>query len=70
MSVDEDIEAARITVVADVNGIKVPYPLPQPDVCKGLTNAECPLQKGQAVSFTTSMRISPFYPKVGHLQSI
>ncbi|KAG5887403.1 hypothetical protein JTB14_024602 [Gonioctena quinquepunctata] len=51
-------------VEATVAGLKVNFPLPQKDVCRGLTNAMCPLVKGEAISYRLSLALPSFLPQI------
>lgn len=44
--------------------IHMKYPLPQQNACLGLVNAECPLDKGEHVTYKLKMPVEKFYPKV------
>ncbi|XP_011305854.1 protein NPC2 homolog [Fopius arisanus] len=59
-----DAEALKPVVKAKALGITVDYPLPEQDACKSLVNGECPLEKGELVSYGLRMPILKAYPKV------
>ncbi|XP_076235158.1 NPC intracellular cholesterol transporter 2 [Calliopsis andreniformis] len=56
------------TLKPDVNiqlgDMHIKYPLPQQNACLGLTNARCPLDKGEQVTYKLKMPVEKFYPKV------
>lgn len=48
-----------------VGGVALPYPYPEPDACKSLTNGACPLKKGDKPTYNLKMPISDDYPALG-----
>ena len=62
--VTENTKSLKPVVDVMFGTTHVKYPLPQQDACKGLTNAECPLEKGQHVTYKLQMPIEKFYPKI------
>ncbi|XP_001600875.2 NPC intracellular cholesterol transporter 2 homolog a-like [Nasonia vitripennis] len=63
-SILEDTRALKPRVRATVLGMTVNYPFPQKDACSTLTNAKCPLEAGEDVTYQLSMPISKMYPKI------
>lgn len=59
-----DIDSLK-TVVKGRIGFWVPFPLDQPDACKG--SVTCPLKAGQEYTYKLSLPIKNFYPKVSSL---
>ncbi|XP_059163712.1 NPC intracellular cholesterol transporter 2-like [Physella acuta] len=59
----DDTAALQSKVFGIVEGIPVPFPLPNPDGCKdsGIT---CPLVKGQSYVYTSSFKVLDTYPKI------
>ncbi|KAI4498898.1 hypothetical protein M0802_006073 [Mischocyttarus mexicanus] len=50
----------RVTVF----GVTSDYDYPHPDACKDLVNGECPLEKGEEVTYSLSMPILKIYPAI------
>ncbi|XP_015179260.1 PREDICTED: protein NPC2 homolog [Polistes dominula] len=48
----------RVTVL----GVTTDYNYPYPNACKDLVNGECPLEKGEEVTYSLSMPILKVYP--------
>ncbi|OXU19473.1 hypothetical protein TSAR_003137, partial [Trichomalopsis sarcophagae] len=63
-SIPEDTKALKPRVRATVLGATVNYPFPQKDACSTLTNAKCPLETGEDVTYQLSMPILKSYPKI------
>lgn len=61
---EHDIKAMKAKVLAVALGVQTNYPLPTPDACQGLINAECPLDKGEEVTYQFEMPILQSFPKV------
>ncbi|XP_015120673.1 NPC intracellular cholesterol transporter 2 [Diachasma alloeum] len=59
-----DTDDLKPIVKARALGITVNYPLPEQDACKSLTNGECPLEKGELISYGLKMPILKAYPNV------
>ncbi|XP_033217227.1 NPC intracellular cholesterol transporter 2 homolog a-like [Belonocnema kinseyi] len=58
-------EALKPKVKAYVlDSITVDYPLGQKDACETLTNAECPLDESEEVTYALHMPVLPSYPKI------
>lgn len=51
-------------MVATVFGRKFDYPISPSNGCLSLTNAECPLDKGEVVTYRLSLPIQSTYPEV------
>lgn len=63
-SADGDAEQLKTRVMVTVFGNKTPYPYPQPDACKSLAKGECPLEKGDELTYELRMPISINYPPI------
>ncbi|XP_015585122.1 NPC intracellular cholesterol transporter 2 homolog a [Cephus cinctus] len=59
-------DTAKLTprVRATVLGLTVNYDIGQENACDTLTNAECPLDKGEEVTYALSMPVLESYPKL------
>ncbi|XP_063982037.1 NPC intracellular cholesterol transporter 2-like [Diachasmimorpha longicaudata] len=57
-----DTDDLHPKVLVKVAGFTIDYPLPEQDACKSLTNGECPLEKGELVSYGLKMPILKMYP--------
>ncbi|XP_015514133.1 NPC intracellular cholesterol transporter 2 homolog a-like [Neodiprion virginianus] len=51
-------------VKAIVLGLSISYDIGQEDACETLTNAECPLDAGEEVTYGLSMPVLASYPKL------
>ncbi|XP_029043830.1 NPC intracellular cholesterol transporter 2 homolog a-like [Osmia bicornis bicornis] len=51
-------------VDVELGKIHQKYPLPQQNACRDLDKSECPLNKGDTVTYKLKMPIEKFYPKV------
>ncbi|XP_014605049.1 PREDICTED: protein NPC2 homolog [Polistes canadensis] len=58
--------AAKLTprVRVTVFGVTTDYDYPHKDACKDLVNGECPLEKGEEVTYSLSMPILKAYPRL------
>nr|KAG5700889.1 hypothetical protein BaRGS_012296 [Batillaria attramentaria] len=46
-----------------VAGLPVPFPVENPDACKG-SNVTCPLQSGKTYTYSSVIYVSPSYPQI------
>ena len=60
----EDLTEIKTVAQALALGVETIYPLPNDDVCSCLTNGECPLDKGEEVTYKLIMPILTSFPKV------
>ncbi|XP_043681498.1 NPC intracellular cholesterol transporter 2 homolog a-like [Vespula pensylvanica] len=51
-------------VIVTVFGVTTEYDYPRPDACKDLVNGECPLEKGEEVTYSLLMPILKIYPNI------
>ncbi|XP_047366452.1 NPC intracellular cholesterol transporter 2-like [Vespa velutina] len=63
-TVTADTAVLKPQVKVTVLGITTEYEYPRPDGCKDLINGECPLEKGELVTYTLSMPILKIYPNI------
>ncbi|XP_031825466.1 NPC intracellular cholesterol transporter 2 [Nomia melanderi] len=54
----------RPVVDVQIGNAHSPYPLPEQNACKSLANGECPLDKGEVVTYKLKMPIEKIYPKI------
>ncbi|XP_014674257.1 PREDICTED: epididymal secretory protein E1-like [Priapulus caudatus] len=52
-----------IVVYGVIAGVKVPFPFPQPDACRG-SGVTCPVQPGSEYTWQSSMSVDPSYPSM------
>ncbi|XP_076659785.1 NPC intracellular cholesterol transporter 2 [Halictus rubicundus] len=57
-----DTKTLTPKVNAQVGSINTPFPLPEKNACKNLIDAECPLDKGEVVTYKLSMPVRKIYP--------
>ncbi|XP_030760222.1 NPC intracellular cholesterol transporter 2 homolog a-like [Sitophilus oryzae] len=50
--------------VATADGVTLDYPLGQDDACDGITNAVCPIEKGELVNYKYSMDVPNIFPEI------
>ncbi|XP_054010408.1 NPC intracellular cholesterol transporter 2 homolog a-like [Hylaeus anthracinus] len=60
----ENTKTLKPVVDVQLGEIHMKYPLPQQNACKDLTNAQCPLDKGETVTYHLNMPVEKAYPKV------
>ncbi|KFM63622.1 Epididymal secretory protein E1, partial [Stegodyphus mimosarum] len=58
-----DSESVRTVVHGTVNGISMPYPVPNPDACES-GNLDCPLETGKQYSYLREVEIRNTYPSM------
>ncbi|XP_033231948.1 NPC intracellular cholesterol transporter 2 homolog a-like, partial [Belonocnema kinseyi] len=58
---DKNINNVNAVVTGIINGIRIPFPLPNPDGC---TSLPCPLDQGVPYTYTASLPVSQMYPKI------
>uniref|UniRef100_A0A0A9Y6S6 Epididymal secretory protein E1 n=1 Tax=Lygus hesperus TaxID=30085 RepID=A0A0A9Y6S6_LYGHE len=58
------VTSMKVKVNAYAMGATVAYPLPNDDVCAGLTDAECPLDDGELVNFQLLFPVLDSFPAV------
>nr|WHU50415.1 Niemann Pick type C2 protein [Grapholita molesta] len=67
ITIDFTPSVAAADITTEVHGVimnlPVPFPLPQPDACKG-SGLNCPLKAGVPVNYVTSLPVLKSYPKV------
>lgn len=61
---DQDVERLDAVVTAYALGIVLDFPLKQKNACKALTNAECPLDKYELVTYRLELPVDKSYPSV------
>ncbi|KAK4876502.1 hypothetical protein RN001_009008 [Aquatica leii] len=61
----ELIDTLQAKILANVGGLNVPYPLPQPDACKALSNTHCPLEVNEPAQYKLEMPILSIFPEIG-----
>nr|XP_033337163.1 NPC intracellular cholesterol transporter 2 homolog a-like [Megalopta genalis] len=54
----------RPEVDVQIGNGHVKYPLPEQNACKSLVGAECPLDKGEVVTYKLKMPVEKIYPKI------
>lgn len=59
----DSVEKVNTVVHGIIEGLPIPFPLPNPDGCKE-TGLECPLVKGKTYSYATVLPVRKSYPKV------
>ncbi|KAJ0176290.1 hypothetical protein K1T71_008464 [Dendrolimus kikuchii] len=59
----EDVSSLTTDVHGIIMNLPVPFPLPQPDACKG-NGLTCPLKAGQKESYEATLQVLKSYPKV------
>ncbi|XP_076637297.1 NPC intracellular cholesterol transporter 2 [Colletes latitarsis] len=62
--VTENTKSLKPVVDVQLGNIHIKYPLPQQNACKDLTDAECPLDKGELVTYHLNMPIERSYPTI------
>lgn len=60
----QNTKTLKPDVDVELDKIHMKYPLPQQNACMDLDKAECPLNKGEAVTYKLRMPIERAYPKV------
>ncbi|XP_047997981.1 ecdysteroid-regulated 16 kDa protein-like [Leguminivora glycinivorella] len=67
ITIDFTPTVAAKEITTEVHGVimnlPVPFPLPQPDACKG-SGLTCPLKAGAQANYVTSLPVLKSYPKV------
>ncbi|XP_046828899.1 NPC intracellular cholesterol transporter 2 homolog a-like [Vespa crabro] len=63
-TVTNDTATLKPKVIVTILGISTEYEYPRPEGCKDLINGECPLEKGELVTYTISMPILESYPNI------
>lgn len=56
----------KVKVSAKVGIVSVPFPLKDPEVCKGLIDGECPLIQGDVATYQLLVPVKKVYPKVSY----
>lgn len=62
--VDQDVEQLDAVVTAYALGVVIDYPLDQKNACFSLTNAECPLDKYEEVTYRLALPVAKTYPSI------
>lgn len=57
------MEKVNTVVIGIIEGLPIPFPLPNPDGCKE-NGLECPLTKDKTHSYLTTLPVMRAYPKV------
>ncbi|XP_078034715.1 NPC intracellular cholesterol transporter 2 [Augochlora pura] len=60
----QNIKTLKPDVDVQIGTGHVKYPLPQQNACKSLVNGECPLDKGEVVTYKLKMPVEKMYPRV------
>ncbi|KAF5306704.1 hypothetical protein FQR65_LT07259 [Abscondita terminalis] len=60
----QPIDTLDAKVYALLGIVPIPFPLPEPDACKGLTNTHCPLEINKPAQYKLQMPILDVYPKI------
>ena len=63
-SADQDTDELQATVTAYALGITIDFPLKQNNACRSLTNAECPLDRYEEVTYKLELDVDKQYPSV------
>ncbi|XP_049801941.1 NPC intracellular cholesterol transporter 2-like [Schistocerca nitens] len=61
-AVEKPTESVSPLVEAVVFGATITYPVPEPDGCKSLVQAECPLEHGEHVTYRLQMSLPKGLP--------
>ncbi|XP_034238291.1 NPC intracellular cholesterol transporter 2-like [Thrips palmi] len=62
--VDQDVARLDAVVTAYALGAVLEFPLKQKNACKSLTNAECPLDKYEVVTYKLELPVESTYPSI------
>ncbi|XP_035736657.1 NPC intracellular cholesterol transporter 2 homolog a-like [Vespa mandarinia] len=62
--VTADTATLKPQVKLTVLGITTDFEYPHPDACEDLINSECPLEKGELVTYALTMSILKSYPNI------
>ncbi len=65
-----DVSQLDVQVTAYALATVIPFPLKQKNACMSLTNAECPLDKYEEISYSLQLDIDAKYPSVSRLISV
>lgn len=65
----DNVEMVSSVVHGIIEGLPIPFPLPNPDGCKD-NGLECPLKKDKTYSFLTTLPVLKSYPKVNIFNNI
>jgi Niemann-Pick C2 protein len=60
-NVDED--SLKMLVYGHVGGIDIPFPINNPDACKG-SNVTCPVKSGQTYFYSNVIYVKKLYPSM------
>lgn len=61
---DADVAQLDTVVTAFVFGAQIDFPLKQKNACRALTNAECPLDRFESVTYKFELDVDKSYPSV------
>ena len=57
----ENVQSGKLQTFGVIEGVKVPFPLPNPNACEG-HGLVCPLKEGVPATLKLSLAIKPEYP--------
>ncbi|XP_076299689.1 NPC intracellular cholesterol transporter 2 isoform X2 [Lasioglossum baleicum] len=63
-TVQDSTKTLTPKVTVHIGSISTAYQLPEQNACKSLVNGECPLDKGERVTYKLQMPIEKIYPKI------
>lgn len=66
---DSDVAQLDTVVTAFVFGAEIDFPLKQKNACHALTNAECPLDRFESVTYKFELDVDKSYPSVSVTRS-
>ncbi|KZC06503.1 Epididymal secretory protein E1 [Dufourea novaeangliae] len=63
-TVADNTKTLRPVVDVQLGNTNIKYPLPEQNACKNLVDGQCPLDKGEVVTYKLKMPIEKIYPKI------
>ncbi|OAD60365.1 Protein NPC2 like protein [Eufriesea mexicana] len=60
----ENSKSLRPVVDIELGNVHMDYPFPEQNACKNLATGQCPLEKGEPVSYYLKMPIEKSYPRI------